>query len=109
MYRIDLPVDDKQLVKQVLAALAFRFSDDKVTVDECVHNPARLCKLYGSRVRKGDDVPDRPHRCSRILEVPDAVEIVPEEKLAALAESVPVKTNLSSSTGFNLENWITLY
>lgn len=69
-YHIDLPVDDGGLVEQTLAALAHRFDDDIVTVDKTVFNPARLVKLYGTVAKKGDSIPERPHRLSRILEVP---------------------------------------
>jgi hypothetical protein len=69
LYRIDLPVDDGGLVKRTLEALAFRFDDDLVTIDQKVFNPARIWKLYGTVARKGDDTPDRPHRLARLLEV----------------------------------------
>jgi hypothetical protein len=70
LYRIDLPANDSGLIKQCLQALAFRFDDDRVKVDQAVFNPARIWKLYGSVSRKGDFLSDRPHRLARILEVP---------------------------------------
>jgi hypothetical protein len=70
LYPIDLPADDDGLVKRVLLALAQRFDSDKVKIDQKVFNPARLCKLPGTVARKGDSVPDRPHRRAKILEVP---------------------------------------
>ena len=62
LYRINLPVNDDNLVKRVLAALAFLFDDDQVRVDQTTYNPARIWKLYGTKACKGDDVPNRPHR-----------------------------------------------
>ena len=35
-------------------------------------NASRITKAYGTAVRKGDDVPDRPHRLSRILDMPNS-------------------------------------
>jgi hypothetical protein len=80
LYPIDLPNDDesKKLVKEVLEALAFKFDDDQVKLDTAVHNAARIWKLYGTVARKGDPVPERPHRRSKILDVP-----VPQKEAAA--------------------------
>ena len=39
---------------------------DGVKGDEKVYNPARVFKLYGTKARKGDDIPERPHRDSRL-------------------------------------------
>ncbi len=68
LYRINLPANDQGLIKKCLEALALRFDDDRVLVDQAVFNPARIWKLYGTVSRKGDSVPERPHRRSRILE-----------------------------------------
>ena len=40
-----------------------------------VANPSRILKLPGTWARKGDSVPDRPHRMARVLELP--VEVSP--------------------------------
>jgi hypothetical protein len=67
LYPIDLPAKDEGLIERVLAALAARFDDDNVKIDQAVGNPARICKLYGTLAAKGDDTPERPHRLSKIL------------------------------------------
>ena len=75
LYRLDnLPNDEEHtaLIRTCLAVLAARFGDKTVDVDRKVFNPARLCKLYGTLVRKGDNMPDRPYRRSR-LDIPDAL------------------------------------
>ena len=54
------------LIRNALGALAHRWGDDQVDVDEKVFNPARIWKLYGTFARKGDSTPDRPHRKSYI-------------------------------------------
>ncbi len=76
LYRVDLPVDDGGVVKRALEALAAEFDDDQSHVDTKVFNPARIWKLYGTVARKGDDLPERPHRMARILEVPGGHAVV---------------------------------
>lgn len=68
LYRVDLPSDDRDVVKRCLGALALRFDDDAVKIDQSVFNPGRIWKLYGTVSRKGDDLTERPHRLARILE-----------------------------------------
>ncbi len=68
LYRVELPCSDNELVKRCLQALAGRFDDDRVKIDQKVFNPSRIWKLYGTVSRKGDNVADRPHRLARILE-----------------------------------------
>ena len=70
LYSVDLPTEDGDLVKGCLRGLARRFDDDVVKIDQAVFNPARIWKLYGTFSRKGDNLPDRPHRLARILEAP---------------------------------------
>src|SRR5262249_12354719 len=70
LYRIDLPAGDGGLVERMLKAVAAQFDTDAVALDQKVFNPARVWKLYGTMSCKGDSTPDRPHRRSRILEVP---------------------------------------
>jgi putative DNA primase/helicase len=105
LYRVNLPADDNR-VKRCLQALDLRFSDASVKVDTAVFNPSRIVKLYGTKTMKGDNCPDlgRPHRMSRILEVPDEIEAIPVELLDAMAggavEEEPQPTrNRSPSSG----------
>jgi hypothetical protein len=76
-----------QLIKRVHQALDKRFSDERVEIDPTVFNAARLTKTYGTPARKGDDVPDRPHRLSALLSVPEFTEIVTREQLEEVARS----------------------
>jgi hypothetical protein len=73
LYRVELPNDREslELVKGVLEALAFKFSDEVVEVDVTTCNAARVWKLYGTTARKGDNAEDRPHRRSSLLKVPE--------------------------------------
>jgi hypothetical protein len=91
VYRLDLPNDDAstKLIENVLKGLALRFDDDRVKLDQTVFNASRIVKLWGTVARKGDHIPERPHRLSRILEMIEKLEPVPlkllEEHSAAVA------------------------
>jgi hypothetical protein len=87
MYSINLPAEDGGLLKRCLEALDSRYSTAEVKVDTTTCNPARIWKLYGTPSAKGDDTDDRPHRMSRIIEIPTALELVPIDLLRALSGS----------------------
>ena len=89
--KIDLPnlTENVTLVRGCLEALDFLFSDERIHVDVTSQNPARIWKLYGTMARKGDSTTDRPHRLSRLLDVPETPETVTREQLLALAAMVP--------------------
>lgn len=93
LYPIDLAVDDNELVRRVLAAIAEHFDDARIATDRSVHNPARITKVIGTVARKGDDlvggdgIAARPHRRSKLINVPGEVRAVPTEALQALVES----------------------
>jgi hypothetical protein len=84
LYRIDLAADDGGIVQAVLNALADRFDTAEVKIDRKVFDPPRLCRLYGTMNRKGEPTAERPHRFSRVVEVPADVATVPTELLKAL-------------------------
>lgn len=72
LYRVDLP-NDKPAAEQLqhcLQALALRYEDAAVSIDTGNFNAARIWKLYGTKACKGDSIPERPHRLSRVLEFP---------------------------------------
>jgi hypothetical protein len=94
LWLVDLPNDDAstELVKAFLKALAARFNDAAVKIDESVYNAARIVKAYGTVACKGDSTSDRPHRLSRLLDVPTALTPVPRELLEELAASAPRPT-----------------
>ena len=70
LYRVEGLVGDGGTVERALKALASRFGTSRAKIDTSVHTPARLCKVPGTWARKGDDMPGRPHRLSRLLEIP---------------------------------------
>jgi putative DNA primase/helicase len=97
-YPLDLPNDPEsvRLVKTMLEALALRYQEHlarlNLEIDQAVFNPARLTKLYGTMVRKGDSTTDRPHRLAQIISLPETRQPVPLELLQKLAATVQCQT-----------------
>src|SRR5438552_13949417 len=118
LYQIDLPNDDaaSQLIADFLKAVAARFSKDHVKVDTGIFNPARIWKLYGTMARKGDNIPERPHRRSAILEQPATLTCVPRELLerevgpasleAAVTKTVAAAPTPTVNTAFDVPTWL---
>jgi len=88
LYRVHLSVDPENIamMRQCLAALDAKFSNEVCKVDTTTYNPARITKLYGTLTRKGANAPDRPHRSSE-LKLEGKIErgIVPFELISVLA------------------------
>jgi hypothetical protein len=108
-------------VKQVLVgylmnclrALSLHFDDNAVVVDSGNYNAARIWKLYGTKVGKGDNLPERPHRIARILYSPTRIEAVPLPWLQYLAAQSPTEPTTPSRPSyggngqqFDLERWL---
>jgi hypothetical protein len=105
VYGIDLPNDEesKLLVHGCLKTLASQFDDSVVHVDTAVGNASRIIRVPGTWNLKGEPlarglgpVPagQRPHRRSILLFAPDQLEVVPVEKLQALASSAgPIRNS----------------
>ena len=113
LYRTpELPNDaaTAELFAHALQAIAMTVDDDAVSVDTGVYNAARIWKVYGTQVCKGDDLPERPHRTAQILSVPDKVRAVDVQLLRDLAALVPVdeedRTARRGRADFDLEAWI---
>ncbi|MGE3805607.1 MAG: hypothetical protein AB7K24_13105, partial [Gemmataceae bacterium] len=112
LYRVDLPTADDGLVKRVLQAVAQLWNTSTLKVDEAVFNPARIVRVYGTMARKGDSTTDRPHRRSRVLEIPAELRPVPQELLAAMAAeiratvSVPLGSGKKFSSRLNVARWL---
>lgn len=112
LYSIAVGTEQKPLIEKCLKALNMLFADDAQDVDVTTFNPSRICKLYGTMARKGAGTEDRPHRWSRILDVPERLEAVPPALLQALADELPVTDtpqpyNGYNPGGFDLQAWIT--
>lgn len=101
----------KKMVDNALKALDLLFGDDKVHVDLTVGNPGQITKLYGTVARKGADTPERPHRWSKLLLVPEKNELVPMAYLESLAQLIPQpekpqKYNKYNPSSFDLREWL---
>ena len=99
-------------IEACLKVLADLFDSDEVKIDTTNYNPSRICKLHGTLAQKGADSPERPHRMSRILSVPNEIRITPEvylQKLAGeLAEPRRASRELPGTQyqKFDLEDWL---
>ena len=116
LYAIDLPNDPAslQLLEACLNSLDIRFSDDICTVDTANVNAARIWKLYGTMAHKGDSLPDRPHRRSALLTVPDIITPVSRDLLIRLGSLYPAAPQQSSTTensrkSIDLTAWLHQY
>lgn len=106
--------EGQELAHNCLKALNMLFADDEVDVDLKTANPARICKLYGTVARKGANTPDRPHRMSGILRVPERIAPTPVEYLRSLADQLPKQDTPQKYNGYNpgafdLRAWITAH
>jgi len=100
LYRVDLPNDDeaRELVSRCLVSLAARFNTGAVKVDTAVFNAARIAKVPGTFVCKGDNLPARPHRRAALLATPAELVPVPVALLRALAGQAPAQAKPAPST-----------
>jgi P4 family phage/plasmid primase-like protien len=92
LYRIDLPNDQvsSDLLRQILEGLKNKFSpiESGVAIDSAVWNPARITKVYGTVSRKGQSIPDRPHRRSKLLDAPETITCVPADVMRTTVEKL---------------------
>ena len=113
LYRVHLPAEDQGLIECCLQAIAFRFGDTLVDIDQKVFNPARLLRLYGTVSAKGDHTPERPHRLARLIEVPATLHTVDTALLETLAATIPAlptmpaqKWETTNRSLFDIDHWI---
>lgn len=74
LYSVDMNVDDADYTKKFLQTLDMLFSDEYVKIDTAVSNPARITKVYGTIARKGANTPERPHRSSGFVYIPEEIK-----------------------------------
>lgn len=77
-YRCELPNDTivAAHLRQLLKSLAEHFGGSDGLIDKSVHNANRLVKVPGTWARKGIHTEERPHRPSRLIEVPSTLGIL---------------------------------
>jgi len=88
LYRIKAELSSKDIIADFLKVLDMWFSNEHVLVDTAVYNPARITKLYGTIARKGANSPERPHRPSRILHLPNPVQTTPMALVKSVADEI---------------------
>ena len=105
LYRLDLPSNDETTatIKAFYDALDKRFKGDwtgRAKLDTSVYNPARIWKLYGTPVQKGDQVPDLGirYRMATLLSVPDTLFPVPLD-LLRMAAGTPTSPSGANGNG----------
>lgn len=106
--------ENRALIERCLKALDFMFSNEKVSIDTSVFNPARISKLYGTMAQKGASTKERPHRMSEILSKPRHIEQSSKECLQNLANEYPTEadkpaprmTKKAMAEEFNIERWL---
>lgn len=118
LYRINLSntEENRNLIRRCLNALATFFDNDVVTVDTSNFNPSRVCKLYGTLAQKGKNTEERPHRMSKIVDVPSDLRTVGKVYLEKLANEfkeekkpAPAKYNNYNPSEFDIEEWMNEY
>lgn len=116
LYAVNLNNSDgnKMLLKKSLETLNMLFADEDIDVDMKNFNPSRVCKLYGTSAQKGSNTPERPHRMSYMVKLPDDVkptDISYLKKLCDIApkEEKPQKYNNYQPREFDLEEWLSKY
>ncbi|HHT09371.1 MAG: AAA family ATPase [Atribacterota bacterium] len=109
LYPVKLPNDQesRKLIDKCLKALDLLFSDESVKIDTKVGNPGRIWKLYGTMSCKGDNLPERPWRYSKIIEIPENLIPVLREILENLVTILPEKPRSEfKNDGINIEQWL---
>lgn len=91
LYRIAIINDQagNNLIARCLKNLSAMFDTDSVKIDTTNSNPSRICKLHGTLAQKGTSTPLRPHRMSRIISVPEPIEVNNLDTLITLADELP--------------------
>jgi len=100
--------ENTELVKRFLQAIDIMFSDDYVEIDTSVFNASRITKLYGTFTQKGANTEERPHRQSRLLDIPVSIMPASTQQLKKIADLIPKQepTVKNYSIDFNVEDFI---
>ncbi len=82
---LDNNVITESAFKAMYAYIAHIFDDDHIEV-QGFHDANRVWKAYGTMTRKGQNVGFRPHRRSKLLEVPQDRKIITLEQITVFAD-----------------------
>ena len=113
LYPIDLPntPESADLIRDVLLVVKACWEPNTISVDTGNFNAARIWKLYGTMAVKGDTVPQRPHRRSQILSIPEDVTAITLDQLTRLVAERLCKprvhpTSAGVGGAFDLRAWL---
>ncbi len=106
-YRVQLAnsEDNKNLVRNFLAALSMMFSDEYADIDVTVFNASRIVKVIGTSSNKGANTADRPRRMSRFVYVPESFNITERAYFEKVAAELPKVEKPSPGNNFATESF----
>ncbi len=88
LYSVQAEKGSREDIAAFLKVLDMWFSTEQAQVDTSVSNPSRITKLYGTVARKGAGTPERPHRMSRLLRVPEEIRRTPMDLVRRVADEL---------------------
>ncbi|WP_238881775.1 hypothetical protein [Clostridium sp. YIM B02551] len=119
LYKLDLPNTKEvtNMIRDFLSTLDTLLSTEKAKIDKTTYNAARITKLYGTMACKGDNTEKRPHRRSRIIEVPEEFNVVEECLINKIIELSPkkevqaktLKKKTTIANNFDAKEWLDKY
>jgi hypothetical protein len=67
----DYPITSENMAikKAIIKSIADKFDTDEVEINRTVHSPARPVCAIGTMKRKGENIPERPHRRSALVAI----------------------------------------
>jgi hypothetical protein len=122
-YRLDVPndKDTKTLLEAFFKMVTEKYNTVNGIDIQTFADANRIWKLKGTKVCKGDNMPDRPHRRSKLLKIPEKIEIIslemlrekvdvlPKNKPISISKVVPLVTGSGNGRAWNadkLESWL---
>ena len=116
LYDIDLPNTEevKKVIKHFYDTLSGLFTDRTVDIDRSVFNASRISKVFGTYARKGANIPETPHRLSKITTIPDVRENLELSSIITVASLLPspevqkveFREELSSGSGVDVDGFL---
>lgn len=94
IYCIDLEEskETRLLIENFYQSLSSKLSNENVKIDSSLGDSSRCLKLAGTKNRKGiKPTPERPHRFSHIIYMPENKSVISKEQIQKIAELAPKK------------------
>lgn len=87
-----------EIVECLTKIVADHYTDDFTIIDTSMTSPAHMVKVTGTMSCKGENMPDRPHRRSRIISLPKTIVPIPQEKLYGIVQQSKTETTSAPET-----------